>query len=440
MPPERVISTESLYYGGEAVVLVTPYSTGCCIAQEISKRGYHIICLWNKSFSEEMKKHVPTSCSGLTYYAELTEKATLAETIVAVQEAAGNFKLVACICGGEAGVDLADALSEALGLLTNGTDIPNRRDKKVQQELVKAAGLRSVRQAGGKNFSDVKAFLKAEQYPVILKPLDSAGSDGVKLCNSYAEAKEYFHYLMEEHKMVNGGTCSEVLCQEFLKGKEYVIDHVSRDGVHKTVMVWEYDKRPANGSPFVYFGVNPLDSESPEAQLIIPYVRGVLDALGVRSGPSHGEVIMTADGPCLVEMNCRAHGGDGNWQPLCRALTGGYTQVDAAVDCYLNKERFFALPDKPPSPFKASGQEVDLVSFRQGTVKATPGFDLIKQLVSECLNRFFKAVALDPLSSTHVKVFTTYCSPPLISSRRTSSQAQKFRKPLILLLTLATSF
>ena len=35
-----------------------------------------------------------------------------------------------------------------------------------------------------------------------------------------------------------------VLCQEFLKGKEYVIDQVSREGVHKTMMVWVYDKRP----------------------------------------------------------------------------------------------------------------------------------------------------------------------------------------------------
>ena len=37
---------------------------------------------------------------------------------------------------------------------------------------------------------------------------------------------------------------SRVLCQEFLKGKEYVIDQVSREGVHKTMMVWVYDKRP----------------------------------------------------------------------------------------------------------------------------------------------------------------------------------------------------
>ena len=51
---------------------------------------------------------------------------------------------------------------------------------------------------------------------------------------------------------VYGGDQSAVLCQEFLKGKEYVVDHVSRDGVHKTAMIYVYDKRPANGSAFVY--------------------------------------------------------------------------------------------------------------------------------------------------------------------------------------------
>ena len=29
-----------------------------------------------------------------------------------------------------------------------------------------------------------------------------------------------------------------VLLQEYLQGKEYIVDHVSRDGVHKTTMVW----------------------------------------------------------------------------------------------------------------------------------------------------------------------------------------------------------
>ena len=169
------------------------------------------------------------------------------------------------------------------------------------------------------------------------------------------------------------------------------MDHVSRDGVHKTVMCWLYDKRAVNGASFVYFGDVPLDSASPEAQLLIPYTRKVLDALGVNNGPSHGEIILTEDGPCLVEMNCRAHGGDGIWVPLCRGLTGGYCQVDASVDAYFDKEKFLALPDKPVSPFKAAGQCVDLVCFKGGTVMATPGYDVIRLLPSFiCMNSHIK--------------------------------------------------
>lgn len=365
----------------ECVVVVTPYSTGCLICEEILKRGYQVIALWTNGFSEEMKTHIPISCGKLNYKAIVEETGTLSDTASAVRKAAGGLRIVGCIAGGEAGVDLADALSEYLNVRSNGTEIPNKRDKKIQQELIKSRGLRSIRQAGGSKFDEVEPFLKREQYPVVLKPIESAGSDGVKLCHNFDEAKEHFNVLMTS-QMVNGGVCPAVLCQEFLRGKEYVVDHVSRGGVHKTVMVWVYDKRPANGSAFVYFGCVPVASDSPEARLLIPYVRRVLDSLGVQNGPSHAEVMMMDDGPCLVEMNCRAHGGDGNWRPLCLALNGGYSQVEASVDAFLDSRQFQVMPDRPPSPFKASGQEVILVSFSRGTVKSTPGFDAIEKLPS----------------------------------------------------------
>ena len=91
---------------------------------------------------------------------------------------------------------------------------------------------------------------------------------------------------------------------------------------------------------------------------------------------------MTKDGPCNVEINFRAHGGDGNWRPLCVALNGGYSQVEVSVDSYLNKRQFDLYADKPPAPFKAAGQEVILVSFSRGIVKSTPGFEKIKKLQS----------------------------------------------------------
>ena len=182
--------------------------------------------------------------------------------------------------------------------------------------------------------------------------------------------------------MVNGGECFQVICQEFLKGREYVVDHVSLNGEHKTMMVWLYDKRAVNGGSFVYFGEVPIEADSPEARLLIPYARQVLDALGVKHGPSHGEFILTDDGPCLVEMNCRCNGGDGIWQTLCQRLTGGYDQITASVMCYFEPESFDQLPTSPLSPFLASGQLVDLVSFVSGIVRDTPGYRRIRRLPS----------------------------------------------------------
>lgn len=91
---------------------------------------------------------------------------------------------------------------------------------------------------------------------------------------------------------------------------------------------------------------------------------------------------MTSSGPCLVEMNCRAMGADGSWVPLAKALTGGYSQPDAAVDAFLDPEAFARLPGVFASPFKAAGQTVFLVSFFSGTVKATPGYDKMLKLKS----------------------------------------------------------
>ena len=94
------------------------------------------------------------------------------------------------------------------------------------------------------------------------------------------EATEHFHLLMYAQQKV-GAQGAAVLCQEFLLGKEYV-DHVSVDGEHKTMMFCVYDMRPVNGAAFVYHGVLPVPSDSPEAKLLIPYMRGVLDALQIK--------------------------------------------------------------------------------------------------------------------------------------------------------------
>eukprot|EP00927_Polykrikos_kofoidii_P086269 TRINITY_DN9616_c0_g1_i1.p1 TRINITY_DN9616_c0_g1~~TRINITY_DN9616_c0_g1_i1.p1 ORF type:complete len:507 (+),score=74.56 TRINITY_DN9616_c0_g1_i1:58-1578(+) len=363
------------------VVLVDPLSTGYYFAEEVKSRGYDVIVAWGEETSAELRTHVPRDAKKVTFLGEIEPLPTVKATAEAAKKIAGDSEILACIVGCETGIGLADALSEELGVASNGTSVVNRRNKSVQQRLVKAQGIRAVREAVGSTWADVERFAETEPMPVIVKPVESAGSDGVMLCQTLADTRSHFELLLNSQRRV-GSQNASVLVQEFLKGDEYVVDHVSRDGVHKTVMIWKYDKRPMNGAPFVYFGMVPISAHTDIGKQLVKYMRQVLDAIGIRHGPTHGEVMMTADGPCLVETNCRAHGGDGVFLPLAKALTGGYTQVSAGVDCYLDKAAFERLPDVMPTPFKASGQQIDLVSTQEGVVIAMPGIEEIKRLPS----------------------------------------------------------
>ena len=71
------------------------------------------------------------------------------------------------------------------------------------------------------------------------------------------------------------------------------MDHISVDGVQKAVMICVYDKRLVNGTAFVYHGVLPVPSDSPETKLLFPYIgwkprlRGHADQRGMRPIPRH---------------------------------------------------------------------------------------------------------------------------------------------------------
>merc|ERR1719284_2278253 len=193
----------------------------------------------------------------MEWLGEISEKANVKETCAEISAIMGERELIGVIVGGETGVILADELSEAFGLRTNGTACKGRRNKSEQQKLVKAAGLRSTREASGTELAHVRDFLENESMPCIVKPTESCGSDGVKKCSTIEEAESHFELLMRSQKKAGAQDCA-VICQEFLAGKEYVVDHVSRDGKHKCVMVWVYDKRPTNGGEFVYYNMLPL--------------------------------------------------------------------------------------------------------------------------------------------------------------------------------------
>jgi biotin carboxylase len=317
------------------------------------------------------------------------------------------FPVRAVIPGAETGVELADSLSHRMGLRSNGEEGSlARRNKFHMGEKVRAAGVRAVGQRLCRTIPELKEFLLTllpsssssgmtiasltddAVIKCVVKPVQSAGSDDVFLCNTVEEALVAFSRISGKKNglgLVNDGA----LCQEFLAGKEYVIDKVSLDGVHKLIAIWQYDKRVCNGANFVYFGMKLVPSTNERSQQLVAYSSQVLDALGIHQGPSHMEVMwcgadpVTGHGgyPCLVEVGSRCHGGEGTWIPVAQECVG-FTQVSATVDIYTGGKFFHSIQDGNHYPLRKAGRDVDLVSRHSGIVRGFPGEPLIRSLAS----------------------------------------------------------
>ena len=280
------------------------------------------------------------------------------------------------IVGSEPGVSLQAELSSAFGDSPVPEDkIELRRNKYLQSEAVRDAGLDAVHQTLAHTREDVEGFIGTVEatgaaFKAVVKPVEGAGSDGVSICNS-AEAVRAAFGRLEGTKNILGLDNYAVLCQEFLAGDEYVVDSVSRGGVHKVVALWRYDKRDYYGSPVVYHGMQLLNVESdpPLLSAMVCYVTSVLDALGVTDGAMHTEVMNTPRGPVLVEVNCRLHGGEGIWLPIAQACLH-YTQVSALHDAHFAPNDFAALPATPLCPMHQHGAWVTIRSPSDGTVTA----------------------------------------------------------------------
>jgi biotin carboxylase len=254
------------------MVVVDCFSTGAHVAKYAKERGYRVICVWSTK-EESLMDLIPKD---VDVKFDATFQLDTVEGMLTDLNAL-PWKIEAVIAGAETGVELADALSERLELRTNGTrGTLARRDKYVMGEAVRAAGLRAVEQAICSKLAEVDVFLTQHaRFPVVLKPVDSGGTDGVTLCANREEARAAFKML---HGKVNLlGTINEaVLVQEFLAGTEYVVDTLSRDGQHKIAAIWEYDRRSGpSESGFVCYGQKLLECDTPLAKQLCSYqVRG----------------------------------------------------------------------------------------------------------------------------------------------------------------------
>jgi predicted ATP-grasp superfamily ATP-dependent carboligase len=344
-PAEQVVPQRQ-----HAVVVVDTFSTGFMLAYQAFVSGYQVISVFSADLGD-LASLVPEGLDfsflgSCTLDGSMGESLGIEKLIAEIQ----NFGVPvdAVFAGAETGVELADELATRMGLRTNGTEQSEaRRNKFLMGETVRDAGVRAVKQLIASTWSEIDEFIAAWQpspFKVIVKPNDSAGSDDVTLCLSIEDVQKAFGHIIGK---VNGlGLVNKaVLVQEYLEGTEYVIDMVSKDGDHKLIGVWEYDRRPANGAGFVCHGQKTLLSTDERVPQMLAYQKKVVTALGVKHGPTHGEMKWFNDSPCLVEVGARCHGGEGIWVGVANEAYG-YNQVNAYVDSYLNESAWNAIPEE----------------------------------------------------------------------------------------------
>jgi len=300
-------------------VLVDSYTTGNHLPPAFARLGADVVHV--RSTPELLTSMVGPD---LTQYRADVGYGTAAE----LAERLAEYRPVAVLAGQEPGVPLADELSEVLGLATNGTAQSSaRRDKYDMIEALRRAGVRCADQLKTDDLADVLAWCRTrDQYPVVVKPLNSAATDGVEICSNEQQVAAAFEAIVGS-KTIYDEVNHEVLLQSFLDGEEYVVDMVSVDGHRYTCGVWRYQKRLL-GTHNIYDIEFALDHADPVVDALVEYVDAALTALGIRHGATHAEVIVTPQGPTLVEVGARL---GGNMHPAFHDIVLGGNQADMAA-------------------------------------------------------------------------------------------------------------
>jgi biotin carboxylase len=250
----------------------------------------------------------------------------------------------AVIPGAESGVLLADQIVDALGL--PGNDITRsraRRDKAAMAKVIHDAGLAAP--SGQLVASVAEAaewFVTNGSRPVVVKPLASAGTDGVRVCRTVEQVRQACENVLG-HVDLLGATNHRALVQDYLDGTEYIVNTVTLDGVHKVVEVWKCTKNQDSAGAPIYDHHEPVPRGDTIGEAVVAYTKQAITALGIERGAGHSEVMMTSSGPVLVETGARLMG---TVLPWVHAKYSGSSHVHLYATALTDPEAFFAFDDQ----------------------------------------------------------------------------------------------
>nr|WP_281278432.1 ATP-grasp domain-containing protein [Tessaracoccus massiliensis] len=222
------------------------------------------------------------------------------------------------------------AVCEALGLPgPSRASAYAATDKGLMAEAFNRFSVPAPRAAVCSSEEELRRAIDAWPVPFILKPVDSSGSRGVKLLHDLSGLREAFDYSMASSRD------GRVIAQEYLQGQE-----VSVEGfvIHGRVHVVAVTDKITTGPPhFVEMGhTQPSAVGVHMLEKIQRLVVLSVQALGLDHCAVHAEMMVTSDGPRMIEIGARL-GGDFITSHLV-SLSTGVDMVEALVEISLGLE------------------------------------------------------------------------------------------------------
>ena len=196
-------------------------------------------------------------------------------------------------------------------------------------------------------------------FPLITKPTDNSGSRGVMLVHNEDELAAALSYSSEN------GRHGDVIMEEYMQGPEVSVEVMVSHGVPHVLQIT--DKLTTGAPHFVEMGHSQPSRLPEDAQAAIRDLasRAAL-SVGIQDGPAHVEIILTANGPKMVELGARM-GGD--------CITTHLVPLSTGIDMVGNTIRI-ALGEEPDLVQKLhKGSAIRYFSVPCGVIREITGVE-----------------------------------------------------------------
>lgn len=328
----------------ENIIIVDAGSTGHNLVEDAVRRGYRpIVIETSQPGLREMREETYR-----LFFREveiLSEKESYDETLALAK----GYSPVAVMAGSEDGVSLANRLAADLGLPGNPVSRLEAMTKKDAMHVaLKQAGIRYIKGRKVTSSEEALAFCRENGLSTaVVKPIRSAGSQGLFLCDNLTEVEHAVDELLCM-KDLYGDPITEAVVQERIVGVEYIVNTASCNGIHHLNSVLRYKKEKTEEGGYIYDYAESINHLEPGHTAMIEYAYQVADAIGVRNGLIHGEYMIDEKGPVLIEVNCRPMGASLTAEFLDPIF--GHHETDVLLDTLLDRERFMQRQTEPYAP------------------------------------------------------------------------------------------